>query len=195
MAAINPKKLTGNWHSGVALDIHTISSTYLGVNEHGHEIYDNKRSELGGLLYRLKYRGDMSAAREIIDTASIYLKPHLSKFDLIVPVPPSGTCAIQPVITVAKGIGKKTGLPVVECVITTRPATPLKDVLDPAKRKELLEGLYAVDATKTAGKNVLLFDDLFRSGATMNAITDLLLKDGKAASVRVLAITRARSNQ
>jgi predicted amidophosphoribosyltransferase len=75
------------------------------------------------------------------------------------------------------------------------PSNQLKDVVDPAKRKELLTGVYAVDATKTTGKNVLLFDDLFRSGATMNAITDLLLNEGKVASVRVLTITRTRSNQ
>jgi hypothetical protein len=29
----------------------------------------------------------------------------------------------------------------------------------------------------------------------MNAITDLLLKEGRAASVRALTITRTRSNQ
>lgn len=137
----------------------------------------------------------MSAAQEIIDTASNYLSQHFSEFDLIVPVPPSGTRTLQPVITIAKGIGNKTGTPVVECVTTTRPATQLKGVLDPAKRKELLDGLYAVDASKTTGKNVLLFDDLFRSGATMNAITALLLQNGKTASVRVLTITRTRSNQ
>lgn len=101
MAAINPTKITGNWCSGVALDVHTVSSTYLGVNEHGHEIYDTKRSELGELLYRLKYKSDVSAAQEIIDTASNYLSQHFSEFDLIVPVPPSGARTLQPVITLA----------------------------------------------------------------------------------------------
>ena len=43
--------------------------------------------------------------------------------------------------------------------------------------------------------NPPLFDDLFRSGATMNAITDVLLRKGKAASVRAFTITRTRSNQ
>ena len=51
------------------------------------------------------------------------------------------------------------------------------------------------NAHRTTGKNVLLFDDLFRSGATLNAITGLLLRQGQAASVRVLTITRTRSNQ
>jgi hypothetical protein len=42
MAAVNPRAIAGKWQSGVALDIHTISSTYLGVNEHGHDVYDTK---------------------------------------------------------------------------------------------------------------------------------------------------------
>ena len=90
MANINPQKITGKWLYGFALDVHTTSSIYLGVNEAGHEIYDTKRSEIGELLYRLKYRGDMAAAGEIIDATSKFLAPHRGKFDLIVPVPPSG---------------------------------------------------------------------------------------------------------
>ena len=33
VAEINPKRIVGNWKSGYALDIHTISSTYLGINQ------------------------------------------------------------------------------------------------------------------------------------------------------------------
>jgi predicted amidophosphoribosyltransferase len=114
---------------------------------------------------------------------------------LIVPVPPSGARPLQPVVTLAKGIGALLGIPVIECVTTTRPATQLKGVLDRDERKKLLEGLHQVDAAHTNGKNVLLFDDLYRSGATMSAITDLLMTTGKAATVRVMTITRTRSNQ
>ena len=93
----------------------------------------------------------------------------------------------------AKRIGAAIGLPVVDCVSLTRSATPLKGVMERETRDDLLEGLYRIDARLTENKNVLLFDDLFRSGATMNAVTDLLMGEGKAASVRVLAITRSRS--
>ena len=195
MAAINPKRIYGNWLSGFALDVHSLSSVYLGVNEAGHDVFDTTRSEMGELLYRLKYCGDKSAALEIIDTASAVLKPHRSKFDILVPVPPSGARAIQPVIIVARGIGKAIGLPVVKCISLTRRATQLKGVIDRERRVELLEGLHTVDATLTKDKNILLFDDLYRSGATMNAITNVLMRDGKASSVRVLTLTRTRSNQ
>ena len=195
MAKINPQQITGRWQAGVALDVHSLSSVYLGVNEVGHEIYDTTRSELGELLYRLKYKGDLTAVQEIVAAATGFLQPHVQKLDLIVPVPPSGVRAVQPVITLAKGIAAATGIPVEECVTLTRSATTLKGILDPAKRQELLAGLHAVDQLRTKGRNILLFDDLFRSGATMNAITDLLTSTGMAESVRVLTITRTRSNQ
>jgi len=137
----------------------------------------------------------MAAARQIVDATAAYLAPHRPKLDIIVPVPPSGVRTVQPVITLARGIGSALDVPVIDCITTTRPATQLKGVIDRARREELLAGLYAVDATRTKGKNILLFDDLFRSGATMNAITDMLMQSGKAASVRALAITRTRSNQ
>jgi predicted amidophosphoribosyltransferase len=181
--------------SGYALDFHTISSVPVGVNEYGHTIFNTVRPEIGELLYRLKYNCDQSAAPAIIATAAKFLMPHRAKVDLIIPVPPSTARAVQPVIVMANGIGAAIGVPVVQCIKTTRATTQLKGVTDPDERKELLNGLYAVDAAYTAGKNVLLFDDLFRSGTTMNAITDVLLQQGKAASVRVLTITRTRSNQ
>ena len=192
---INPQRITGNWLSGIALDVHTVSSTYLGVNEAGHDVFDTTRSELGQLLYRLKYNGDRAAAKSIIAVASEYLSTRRVKFDLIVPVPPSTVRAVQPVILLAKGISAEIGVPISECVIATRAAVQLKNVGDATKRKELLDGLYSVKSTDPKDKNILLFDDLFRSGATMNAITDVLMEQGGAASVRAFAITRTRSNQ
>ncbi len=35
-------KLEGNWKNGIAYDLHTLSSTYLGQNEFGHDRYDTK---------------------------------------------------------------------------------------------------------------------------------------------------------
>ena len=67
-------------------------------------------------------------------------------------------------------------------------------ITDPEERRKHVEGLYQVDATQTPGRNILLFDDLFRSGTTMNEITGILLNPGQAAVVRALTITKTRSN-
>lgn len=191
---IHPIKIEGRWKSGVALDLHTTSSTPIGNNEFGHMQFDTVRPEIAELLYRLKNRADRDAAAPIIETVADYLSRHRDKFDAIVPVPPSHQRAVQPVIILAEGIGKALGVPVLSCISTTRPTGQLKNITDPDERKEQVDGLYAVDADQTRGRDILLFDDLFRSGTTMNAITDILIKPGRANIVRALTITKTRSN-
>jgi len=195
MAAIHPQRLFGNWVAGIALDVHTVSSTPIGPNEQGRMQFNTVRTEIAELLYRLKYLGDQTAAQDIIMTTAGFLRPRRARFDLIIPVPASNVRVVQPVLVLARGVGQLLECPIVECVTTTRPAIQLKNVTDPERRKELVRGLYAVERNHTAGKNVLLFDDLFRSGSTLNANADVLLQHGQAASVRVLTITRTRSNQ
>lgn len=195
MVTIHPLKIEGHWQSGVALDLHTTSSTPIGHNEAGHMQFETVRPEIAELLYQLKYQNNQGAAQGIIEAAAAYLRPHRAKFDLIIPVPPSSARAVQPVILLANGIGTALNLPVVNCVTTTRATSQLKGVTDPAQRQELIKGLYAVNGAYTADKNILLFDDLFRSGTTMNAITDVLLSDGRAKTVRAVTITKTRSNQ
>jgi len=73
MINVNPVKLSGNWHEGFALDLHTISSEFLGYDEFGREVFDTKRSEMGELLYRLKYRSDRSSLKGILDVTINFL--------------------------------------------------------------------------------------------------------------------------
>jgi competence protein ComFC len=62
------------------------------------------------------------------------------------------------------------------------------------KRISALEEAFAVEKSIAAGKRILVFDDLFRSGATLNVIAEKLLKEGEAKAVFVLALTRTRNN-
>ncbi len=192
---INPIRIEGRWRSGIALDLHTTSSTPIGPNEFGHMQFDTVRPAIAELLYRLKNRADREAAVPIIETAASFLSDQRDKFDAIVPVPPSHHRTVQPVIILADGIGKALSVPVLSCIRTTRPTSQLKDITEPEERKKHVEGLYEVDVEQTRGLKLLLFDDLFRSGTTMNAITDILLNPGKARVVRALTITKTRSKQ
>src|SRR6266536_2675532 len=54
--------------------------------------------------------------RGSICAVAAFVKPSRGKFDLIVPVPPSGARRVQPVFILAKGIGEALNLPVAECV-------------------------------------------------------------------------------
>lgn len=196
VANSNPVKIEGLWKEGFALDVHTLSSDYLGDDEFGHAIFRTTRTELGELLYRLKYQKDASAVDGIVDAAFAFLKSWNPGADVIVPVPPTkATRPHQPVVTLATALGARLRLPVhSDCVRLRKEIPELKDVFDFAARLRLLEDAHEVDPTAVAGRRVLLFDDLFRSGATMNAITKGLRAAG-AVEVFALAITRSRSKR
>lgn len=71
----------------------------------------------------------------------------------------------------------------------------MKDIYEYEKRVGLLEGAFNfnIKSNVLEGKSILLFDDLFRSGATMNAVSKVLYEQGKAQEVYVLTLTRTRS--
>jgi competence protein ComFC len=191
---INPRKLHGPWTDAYALDVHTTSSTMIGYNAYGHAVFDTVRSPLGELLYRLKNRGDQTAISEIVTTAGEFVKKWGLQVDAVVPVPPSNTARKhQPVIGVARALGEYLGVPLCEgCLAKAKNTAQLKDVFDYAKRTEILKDAFAVDATKTTGKSLLLIDDLYRSGATVSVIAKLLTTVGRARAVYLLTLTQTR---
>lgn len=191
---INPRKLRGPWSEGYALDVHTLSSTFLGHNAFGHPEFDTTRSPLGDLLYRLKNAGDQTVIPEIIDTVAAFVKGWGLCVDAIVPVPPSNTRRKhQPVIAVAEALSTTLRVPICEgCVTKVKSTAQLKDVFDYAQRTEILKDAFAVDTEKTEGKRLLLIDDLYRSGATVSAIAQLLTGQGAARAVYLLTLTQTR---
>jgi len=191
---INPRKLRGPWSGGYALDVHTLGSTFLGHNAFGHPEFATTRSPLGDLLYRLKNGGDQAVVPEITETVAAFLKGWGPQVDAIVPVPPSNTRRKhQPVIALAQALGQTIGVPVCEdCVTKVKSTAQLKDVFDFAKRSEILTGAFGVAAAKTSGKRLLLIDDLYRSGATVSTIAQLLLTAGAARAVYLLTLTQTR---
>ncbi len=192
---IKPKVLRGEWKQGFALDVHTTGSTFIGHNEYGHPEFDTTRSPLGELLYRLKYKRDASVVEEIVDTVAEFIRSAKIGIDAIVPMPPSNVRSSQPVLQIANALGKKLGVPVLDnCVSKTKQTPQLKDVYNYEERRKLLEGAFTVNRDQSAGKSLLLFDDLYRSGATMNAVARELAKTGEAKEIVVLALTHTRSS-
>ena len=86
----NPIKLSGVWKAGFALDVHTVSSEYLGEDEFGHKQYNTIRSDVGELLYRLKYRSEKTVAKVLALEAAKFIRSKDWIIDVIAPVPPPG---------------------------------------------------------------------------------------------------------
>ena len=180
----------------MSLDVHTTSSEFLGYDQNGHAQFDTTRSPLGELLYQLKYRGKPTASQVASVMADFFDgKPNaLSRIDLIVPMPASTARAVQPVAEVAKALAKKLNKQfVADALKKTRETPGLKGIQDAEERRELLDGAFEAARTLVMGKGVLLVDDLYRSGATANAVTLALIAAG-ASRVYFLAATRTRSH-
>lgn len=188
-------EIDGNWKKGLAFDIHTVSSTHIGFDEYGHDKFDNVRSEMGELVYQLKYRGDASTINKIVTLLDGI--GGIEKFDFIVPIPPTNKQRkIQPVEVIAATLGKKRGVPVLTDALSNSGDSELKGVTDPVARNEMLvKALSLSGKERFEGKRVLLLDDLYRSGSTLRVATDLLYTEGNAAEVYVLTMTKTRSNR
>jgi len=195
LTIIHPMAIRGAWLDGYALDYHTVSSTCIGYNEFGHPVFDTQRTPLGELLFRLKSRSERSVVGEIVEVVAGFVeltwKPRLT---IIIPVPPSNTARrAQPVFVLADALGKRLRLDVrIDAVRKIRRTPQLKNVYDYAERAKVLDGAFRADSSVIGGQSILLFDDLYRSGATMNAVAKVLSAEGQAAAVHVLAVTRTR---
>ncbi len=107
MVSIRPVKIPGRWREGYALDFHVVSSTFLGHDEYGHAQFDNKHSEIGELLYRLKYKSDQSVVPELAEAAAAFVADWKPGADAIVPVPPSRARTVQPVLILGEAIAQR----------------------------------------------------------------------------------------
>ena len=171
-----------------------MTSTYLGDDEYGHPHFDNQRSEMGQLIYRLKYKRDTSAVTGIVNLLDKI--GGVEEFDYIIPVPPTDKDRpYQPVELIASAISERRGIKLLKNYLVNNGDQQLKNITDPLARDELLrKALEIVGRTSIENKKVLLFDDLYRSGSTLKIATDLLYRKGKAREVCVLTLTKTRSN-
>lgn len=186
-------KLPGPWAEGYVLDWHSISSTFLGYDG-SIPRFDTKYTELGELVYRFKYRGDRAALTLIAETAAHFLMESNWAFDCIVAVPPSIARKSQPVIEFAQELSSRLGIPVCEKgVVKVKTTPPMKNIEFPMDRAKMLQDAFQAEPYEIRGKRILLVDDLFEYGSTVGAVAKLLLTDGEAAIVYMLALTRKRT--
>ena len=196
MVQFKARKIRGPWAEGYVLDLHTISSIVIGYNEFGHAQFDTQYSEIGALLNRLKYHNDRSTLDELIVAAVSFIRSWQIEFSTIVPVPPTKTYrTFQPVLALAGEIANQCKVPMLKSAIRKAKQIPeLKNVYDAEERKRLLKGAFEANADVINGQDILLVDDLYRSGATMSAITEGLLASG-ASNVYAFAFTQTRTKK
>jgi len=211
---INIQKLNGHWTEGFALDLHTTSSIPIHSEKIEKRIidgketdvkimgeiigWDTKRPEIAEHLYQLKYRQDRTHLHSISTEAANFLKTKINwNLHKIIPIPPSDTTRnFQPVYELANAIGNLCNLDIdFNTLKKLKSTSQLKSIENPEQRKEILNDAFDTIANSLTGKNILLFDDLFRSGETLNAANDVLKNKGGATNIYVLTITKTRTKR
>ncbi len=196
---INPQHINGNWRAGRTLDIHSTSSRpQVGA-------YDTDRTEMGELVYQVKYQNNRGKILPIAEVAAEYVREQFSVdgylilpyLKAIIPIPPSDINRdFQPVTEIAQEIGKLLNLSVrTDYLIKTKQTKQQKDLTDVESKRKNMHGAFVVHTQEYKDCRVMLFDDLYDSGSTLTEATKVLYDQGGVKSVFVLTLTRTRSGK
>jgi competence protein ComFC len=196
---LNPQEIHGNWQAGYALDFHTVSSRLLPDGT-----YDTERTEIGELVYQVKYRHDREKIQPIAEIAAKFVREDVTVnsdlvhryLNAIIPIPFSDTNRpFQPVPEIAAKIGNLLNRPVrTDYLIRERPTRLIRDLRHEERQAEI-QGAFIVQSQDLRGRWVLLFDDLYDSGATLTEVTNVLYEQGRVRHVLVLTLTQTRTRR
>ncbi|HDY7616585.1 TPA: ComF family protein [Vibrio vulnificus] len=194
---VNVKSLEGNWDNGFSLDKHKIKSIYTGDNEYGHPTFDTLRTDAGEALYQLKYKSDFDQCNDIAQSIAENIVPRLPDISFIVAMPPSKTRAKQPVVEIANALSNLIDKPCINNIIFKSKTTPqMKDIENREDRIATLLDAFEIDLKvveqwlPSTGYNVLIIDDLFDTGTSLEAATQKLRECDKIAGIFVATVTR-----
>jgi ATP-dependent DNA helicase RecQ len=138
----------------------------------------------------LKYQEDFSAIDPLVEKMKrlVCAHPEVAQVDAIIPVPASIQRQKDPVSSLARELASHLNLLFLPVVTKSRKTEQQKQFRTLAQKKANVAGAFRLQ-TPIRGKRLLVMDDLFDSGATLEEITRLLKQAG-AAKVNVLTITR-----
>jgi predicted amidophosphoribosyltransferase len=189
---VSLRQLLGPWDEGWVLDKHSVSSVYLGEDEHGHPQFNTTRTEVGEATFQLKYRNDWEQAKLLAQAIAENIYPKLSQVGFIVPMPASSQRTRQPVTEVANKLGVLVKTPVFSnLLIRAKSGKPLKDLSTKEEKTEAIGSSFSVndEISDNGPWNVLVVDDLFHTGASMEAACKVLRTYPKVGRIYVAALT------
>lgn len=189
---VNVQVIRGNWDVGYSLDKHTVSSTPIGPNAQGHMQFDTVRTGIGEALFLLKYRSDYPKIPIIAAQLVASLSGKFPEVSVVIPMPPSRIRNVQPVVEIARQYAQLVPTNFQGNLLVKNQSTPpMKDIGSREEKVAALMNAFAINDVLGNGlHNVLLIDDLYDSGASLEAATRVLRSYAKVGRIYVATVTR-----
>ena len=158
---------------------------------------------LSDYIYDMKYQGRQALAKPLGQILGIYGLEFYKREDLdvIIPVPLAKeklkTRGFNQAYLLAREVSKKLDLPINDQVLKRAVNTVSQSKLSPLKRKENVSNIFYCEpeyVKEIKGKYVLLIDDIYTTGATVNECSKVLLRAG-ARDVSVLTLATGEQGQ
>lgn len=154
------------------------------------------------LIFHFKYFDKRELYLPLGELLYIYFKEYYSKidFDYIIPIPlyqkRRKERGYNQAALLAKIIAQKSGLNLTEDLLLRQKKTPPLYDLNRSKREALMKGVFSlnkkyIDCQLTA-ENILLIDDIFTTGTTINEASFLLKKEAEINNIYTLTLATAR---
>jgi len=191
----NIMEIDGTWESGLVLDWHTAHSEYIGDNQFGRPQFETTRTEVGESLFLLKYRDDLTKTKGLAQTMSNAVTSFFPSVSLIVPMPPSKSRETQPLLILAQKVAEILNIPFFENILIKDDTTSqMKDIDSRQKKVEELMDCFNINngISNDGAWDVLIIDDLYSTGASLSAATNMMKTYTKVKKVYVAAFSRTK---
>jgi ComF family protein len=152
-------------------------------------------------IHRFKYRHDFFVGETLAAWMADYPFPDMDflQYSLILPVPLHikrlRERGFNQSLILSYALGKKRKIPVDFSLLKRKKFTETQTGMHKNERKLNIKGAFQItDERKTAGQSIILVDDVFTTGATVNECSRAL-REAKADKIAVLTLARVLKNK
>lgn len=148
------------------------------------------------IVHRLKYHNCKYLSDPMADLMTDYIKDQDIKFDVVVPVPMLITKqkirGYNQAELLAKSVADKLACPLDTTTLVRIRESVSQTTLSAKNRWENMVGAFATNGNTFEGQNVLLVDDVYTTGATVNECSKILKSKAKADKVYILTFAHSQ---